>query len=238
MHALVPTVLAILLGLVPASAAEPEKPTSMPEKSEKASESPNAPESKKTEPDKKKMEVATIAGGCFWCIEGALERLEGVASVESGYTNGKVKNPKYDQVCSGLTGHTEAVKITFDPAVITFEKLLQVFFELIDPTQLNAQGPDKGTQYRSGVYFHNDEQKAIALKVKAEVDKSGKWPKPVVSEIVAAETWYPAEEYHQDYFTKHYEAGTGNWGYLCHVTAPKIAKLQKLGVALKSKPSK
>jgi peptide-methionine (S)-S-oxide reductase len=184
---------------------------------------------------KTKMETATIAGGCFWCIEAALERLLGVESVESGYTNGKLKNPTYEQVCSGLTGHTEAVKITYDPKVISYEQLLKIFFHLIDPTQLNAQGPDRGTQYRSGIYYSTDEQKAAAEKVKEEVAKEGKYTKPIVTEIQKAGEWYPAEEYHQDYFTKHYEAKTGNWGYLCHVSAPKVEKLEKMGVALKPK---
>jgi peptide-methionine (S)-S-oxide reductase len=200
------------------------------------------PAAAKTEPTKptapKSMETVTLAGGCFWCIEAALERIQGISDVQSGYTNGKTKNPSYEEVCTGLTGHTEAVKITFDPAVITFEKVVEVFFALIDPTQVNAQGPDRGTQYRSGIYFANDAQKAAAEKLKTALATSGKYTKPIATEVVEAGTWYPAEEYHQNYFEKHYEAGTGNWGYLCNVSAPKVEKLKTLGVALKPRPEK
>jgi peptide-methionine (S)-S-oxide reductase len=218
---------ALLLGSLSSVLSAEAKPAAPPEGKSAAPTQPTEP--------KKKMETATFAGGCFWCIEAALERLEGVDTVESGYTNGKTKDPTYEQVCSGLTGHTEAVKIAFDPAVISYEKLLKVFLDLIDPTQVNAQGPDHGTQYRTGIYFHDDSQKATAEKLKQELAASGKYSKPIATEIQAAATWYAAEDYHQDYHEKHFEAGTGNYGYLCHVSAPKLEKLKKMGVALKAK---
>jgi peptide-methionine (S)-S-oxide reductase len=192
-------------------------------------------EAANTKPTTKKMETATIAGGCFWCIEAALERVKGIEKAEAGYTNGKTKNPTYEEICTGLTGHTEGLKVTYDPEVISYEKLLRLFFELIDPTQVNAQGPDRGTQYRTGIYYETEAQKAIADKVKAELDQSGKYSKKIATEIEKAGVWYPAEEYHQDYFDKHYEKGTGNHGYLCNVAAPKVDKLKKLGVELKEK---
>jgi peptide-methionine (S)-S-oxide reductase len=200
-----------------------------------ATEAKNKESAKTDTTEKKEMKTATIAGGCFWCIEAALERVKGIESVESGYTNGKTKNPTYEEVCSGLTGHTEGVKVTYDPSVITYEQLLRLFFELIDPTQVNAQGPDRGTQYRTGIYYTEESEKAIAQKLIKELTESGKYSKPIATEVEQAATWYPAEAYHQDYFTKHYEAGTGNHGYLCAVAAPKVEKLKKLGVALKEK---
>lgn len=184
------------------------------------------------------METATLAGGCFWCIEATLERLKGVEKAVSGYTGGKTKNPDYEAICTGLTGHAEAVQITFDPQVITFEALLKVFFQLHDPTTLNAQWPDTGTQYRSAIFYSDDTQKATAEKVLKEEDASGHFKKPIVTEITKLGEWYPAEAYHQDYFNTHMDKGTGNYGYVCKVVAPKVEKLKKLGVALKEPAAK
>jgi peptide-methionine (S)-S-oxide reductase len=144
-----------------------------------------------TSPDKK-METVTLATGCFWCTEVILQRTKGVQSATSGYLNGKTPNPTYEDVCTGLTGHAEAVEVVFDPAVIPFETLAHLFFEMHDPTTLNAQGNDHGTQYRSGIFYHTDEQKAIAEKVKAEVGASGKFKSPIVTEITKAGTFYKA----------------------------------------------
>ena len=175
----------------------------------------------------KKMETVTLGAGCFWCIEVILQRVKGVEKVESGYSNGHVKNPTYRQVCEGDTGHAEVVKVTFDPEVMPFEKLLEVFFELHDPTTLNRQGNDEGTQYRSGIYYHTDAQKATAEQVKAKVGKSGKFKDPIVTEIVKLENYYPAEDYHQDYFNANFTKVTGNWGY-CRATI--VPKLKKMGL--------
>ena len=194
-----------------------------------------AEETKQVKPEKPKMETATLGGGCFWCIEATLERVKGVDTVVSGYTGGKIKNPTYEQICTGLTGHAEVVQISFDPKVVTFESLLKLFFELHDPTTLNAQWPDTGTQYRSAVYFHDDAQKATAEKVIQEINESKKHKNPVVTEVTKLDVFYPAEDYHQNYFDEHMEAGTGNFRYLCNVVAPKVEKLKKLGVELKDK---
>jgi peptide-methionine (S)-S-oxide reductase len=199
---------------------------------------PAADEPTKPQTAKPKMEIATIAGGCFWCLEATIERIKGVEKVVSGYTGGKTKNPTYEEICTGLSGHAEGVQITFDPNVITYEKILQLFFDLHDPTTLNAQWPDTGTQYRSAIYYHNDVQKATAEKVKSAVNTSGLHKNPVVTEITKLDIWYPAEDYHQDYFNTHMPNATGNYRYLCNVVAPKVEKLKKLGVELKEKTGK
>jgi len=201
--------LTAVLAIGPSFAAEPKKEAAAPPK-------PTA---------EKKMETITLGAGCFWCIEVILQRVKGVESVASGYSNGHVKNPTYPQVCGGDTGHAEVVQVTFDPAVLPLEKLLHVFFELHDPTTLNRQGPDKGTQYRSGIYFHTDEQKAVAEKVKAEVGKSGKFKSPVVTEIVKVDNYTKAEVDHQNYFEENYTKGTGNWGYCNALIIPKLRKM-------------
>jgi peptide-methionine (S)-S-oxide reductase len=193
---------------------------------------PKPPEPVKPATDKKpspekKMETITLGAGCFWCTEVILQRVNGVQSVVSGYSNGQTKNPTYKQVCTGETGHAEVVQVVYDPAVLPTEKLLHVFFELHDPTTLNRQGHDSGTQYRSGIYYHTDEQKAVAEKVKAEVDKSGKFKSPIVTEIVKVDNWSKGEDYHQNYFNENYTQGTGNWGY-CNATI--IPKLKKMGL--------
>lgn len=183
--------------------------------------------------EKPAMETITIAGGCFWCLDATFLRVKGVEKVLSGYTGGQTKNPTYEQICTGETGHAEAVQVTFDPKVITMDSLLNLFFQLHDPTTLNAQGPDQGTQYRSAIFYTSDAQKAAAEKAKKAVDASGLYSKPAVTEITALAIWYPAEDYHQGYFDEHMPKGSGNYGYLCRIVLPKVEKLKKLGVELK-----
>ncbi|MEP7292754.1 MAG: peptide-methionine (S)-S-oxide reductase MsrA [Chloroflexota bacterium] len=167
-------------------------------------------------------EVATLAGGCFWCLEAVYDDLKGVTDVVSGYTGGAVPNPSYEQVCTGRTGHAEVVQITFDPTVVSFREILNVFFTIHDPTTLNRQGNDVGTQYRSAVYYHSPEQKATAEQVIAEVNKEHLWNAPIVTEVAALHTFFPAEAYHQEYFRQHPDQG-----YCQIVIAPKVAKFRK-----------
>lgn len=155
-------------------------------------------------------EIATLAGGCFWGRENLLRKLPGVKSTQVGYTGGNLSGPKYEDVKTGTTGHAEAVQVEFDPSVTSFEKILLFFFKLHDPTTKNRQGNDLGSQYRSAIYYHSPEQKKVAELVKARVDASGKWKKPVVTEIVEATAFYPAEKYHQKYLEKN------PGGYTCH----------------------
>ena len=168
------------------------------------------------------METATFAGGCFWCTEAVFERLKGVESVTSGYTGGELANPTYEQVCSGRTGHAEAVQIVFDPAVLSYETLLNVFFELHDPTTLNRQGADAGTQYRSAVFYQDEAQKQTAERVKAEVDASGHYSDKLVTEIAPLTEFYAAETYHQDFYNRN-----ETYPYCQVVIDPKITKLYK-----------
>ena len=168
-------------------------------------------------------EVATLAGGCFWCLEAAFQDLKGVENVQSGYAGGGVANPSYEDVCTGTTGHAEVVQITFDPQVVTFEDLLHVFFTIHDPTTLNRQGADVGTQYRSAIFYHSPEQKATAERVIAELQAQKLWDEPVVTELKPLAAFYPAEEYHRDYFRRN-----PNQGYCRAVIAPKVAKVRKL----------
>ncbi len=166
------------------------------------------------------METATLAGGCFWCVEAVYTDLQGVQSVVSGYMGGHADNPTYEQVCSGETGHAEVTQITFDPAVISYDQLLGVFFATHDPTQLNRQGNDVGTQYRSAVFYHWDSQRASAEKARAEALEI--WDNPIVTEITRAVTFWPAEDYHQDYFANNPENL-----YCAAVVAPKVAKARQ-----------
>ncbi len=168
--------------------------------------------------------TATLANGCFWCTEAIFEQLDGVISATSGYTDGQVKNPTYKQVCTGETGHAEALQIVYDPAKISFDELLEVFWETHDPTTLNRQGGDVGTQYRSGIYYHNDEQKQKAEKYKAELDKSGAFNNPVVTEIKPFSEFYAAENYHQQY----YENNGNSNPYCSMVIRPKVDKFRKV----------
>jgi len=168
-------------------------------------------------------EVATLAGGCFWCLEAAFQDLRGVERVQSGYAGGRVANPSYEQVCTGTTGHAEVVQITFDPRVVSFDDLLHVFFTIHDPTTLNRQGADVGTQYRSAIYYHTPEQRAAAERVIAELQREHVWDDAIVTELKPLESFYPAEEYHRDYFRRN-----PNQGYCSAVIAPKVAKVRKL----------
>jgi peptide-methionine (S)-S-oxide reductase len=168
-------------------------------------------------------EVATLAGGCFWCLEAAFSELKGVERVESGYAGGSVANPSYEAVCTGRTGHAEVVQITFDPQVISFSDLLHVFFTIHDPTTLNQQGGDVGTQYRSAVFYHSPEQKAEVERVIAELNAEKVWDDPIVTEVKPLDRFYPAEEYHRDYYRRNPDQG-----YCRAVVAPKVAKVRKL----------
>ena len=167
-------------------------------------------------------EVATLAGGCFWCLEAVFDELEGVQDVVSGYAGGSVPHPTYKQVCNGDTGHAEVVQVTFDPAVLSYRDLLKVFFAIHDPTTLNRQGGDVGTQYRSAIFTHSDEQEKAADEVIAELNAEKLWDDPIVTEVVPAESFYPAEDYHQEYFRRN-----PNQGYCRMVIAPKVAKFRK-----------
>lgn len=169
----------------------------------------------------KKLEVATLAGGCFWCVEAVFNIIRGVEKIEPGYTGGSVPNPTYEQVSSGTTGHAEAAEITFDPSVISYREILEIFFASHDPTTLNRQGPDVGTQYRSAIFYHNEEQKATAKAVIKELEKEGIWDAPIVTQIEPLNVFYKAETYHKDYYTKH-----PNQPYCQAIIAPKLAKLQ------------
>lgn len=168
-------------------------------------------------------ELATFGGGCFWCTEAVFQRIDGVEKVVSGYSNGDVPNPTYDQVCSGRTGHAEVIQITYNPAKVPYVKLLEVFFMTHNPTTLNQQGADRGTQYRSGVYYHSDEQRQQAQDVKKKLDESGAFDDPIVTEIVAIDEYYPAEGYHQNY----YNLNANNDGYCQAVIVPKVEKFKK-----------
>jgi peptide methionine sulfoxide reductase msrA/msrB len=167
-----------------------------------------------------KIAIATFAGGCFWCMEPPFEKLDGVSEVLSGYAGGTEINPTYEQVSSGNTGHAETVQIKYDPKKVTFQKLLETFWQNIDPTQVNGQFADRGRQYRTAIFYHNEEQKKLAEESKAALIKSGKFDQPIVTEIVPATPFYPAEEYHQDYYKKDplryrsYKSGSGRQGYI------------------------
>jgi peptide-methionine (S)-S-oxide reductase len=169
------------------------------------------------------LKKATFGSGCFWCTEAVFERLNGVHSVVSGYSGGKIEDPAYEEVCNGTTGHAEVTQITYDPDVITFDELLEVFWKTHDPTTLNRQGNDVGPQYRSVIFYHDDEQKQLAEKYKEELNKSGAWDKPIVTEISPLINFYNAEDYHQDYY-----ANNPSQGYCTFVIAPKLEKLEKV----------
>ncbi|MCW3995776.1 MAG: peptide-methionine (S)-S-oxide reductase MsrA [Candidatus Bathyarchaeota archaeon] len=168
------------------------------------------------------LEVATLAAGCFWCTEAAFSIIKGVERIEPGYTGGVVLNPTYEQVSTGQTGHAEAAQVFFNPEVISFREILEVFFTMHDPTSLNRQGADVGTQYRSAIFYSNQEQKETAEKMIAELSKEGIWDKPIVTQVVPLKEFYPAETYHKDYYKKHPKDP-----YCQTVIAPKLAKLQE-----------
>jgi peptide-methionine (S)-S-oxide reductase len=166
-------------------------------------------------------QVATLAGGCFWCLEAVFDELQGVESVESGYSGGHVQNPNYAQVCDGETGHAEVVQVTFDSQVLSYKDLLTVFFTIHDPTTLNRQGNDVGTQYRSAIFYHDEEQKKVAEQVIWEISAARIWDDPIVTEVTPFDKFYIAEEYHQEYFKKN-----PFQGYCRAVIAPKVAKFR------------
>jgi peptide-methionine (S)-S-oxide reductase len=171
----------------------------------------------------KKLETATFGNGCFWCTEAVFQRLKGVESVQSGYSGGKVANPTYKEVCTGRTGHAEVVQIQFDPQVISYSKLLEVFWRTHDPTTLNRQGADAGTQYRSAVFYHSNEQKELAAAYKQRLDEAKVFDDPIVTEITEASVFYPAEDYHQNYFNLN-----GREPYCRAVIIPKVEKFKKV----------
>lgn len=172
--------------------------------------------------EESKTEIATFAGGCFWCTEAVFVRLRGVKRVSSGYTGGFVSDPTYKQVCTGGTGHAEGIRIEYDPAVVTYNQLLDVFFHTHDPTTLNRQGADVGTQYRSAVFFHNDVQRAAAKKIIDELNESGEFERKIVTTLEPLGKWYPAEDYHQDYFKLN-----PRQPYCRAVVGPKVEKFRK-----------
>jgi peptide-methionine (S)-S-oxide reductase len=170
-----------------------------------------------------KMEVITLGAGCFWCIESIFQNLKGVEKVISGYSNGQKPNPTYKEVCTGTTGHAEVAQITFDPSVVSLSEVLEVFFQTHDPTTLNRQGNDVGTQYRSGIYYHTEEQKKIALEIIKALNESKAYDRPIVTEIAAVATFYPAEDYHQNYFNDN-----GDQPYCQYIIRPKLDKFKKV----------
>ena len=210
--------IGLLIGLV--ACAAPAKP---------AVESMHLKETKTTmevinQPAAADTAVATFANGCFWCTEAIFEELEGVISATSGYMGGHTRNPTYKEVCSGTTGHAECLQIVYDPAKISFDELLEVFWQTHDPTTLNRQGADVGTQYRSAVFYHTEAQREKAEAYKAALDASGAWNKPIVTEITAASEFYPAEDYHQQY----YELNNNTNPYCRIVIQPKLEKFRKV----------
>lgn len=171
-------------------------------------------------------EVATLAAGCFWCVEVLFDELSGVADVASGYMGGRTPNPSYRDVCSGTTGHAEVIQVHFDPKVISYREILEVFLTIHDPTTLNRQGNDVGTQYRSAIFFHSPEQQRIAAETIAGFNREKIWDRPIVTEVTAAQTFYPAEDYHQEYYVNNPQQG-----YCQIVIAPKVAKFRNLFLA-------
>jgi len=165
---------------------------------------------------------AVLGAGCFWCVEAVYQGFQGIQHVESGYTGGKIPNPTYERVSVGTTGHAEVIRLEYDPAVISYRDILTIFFHAHDPTTLNRQGADVGTQYRSAIFFGDDEEQKIALEVKAEIEKSGLWADPIVTEVSKLEKYYKAEEYHQNYFNRNKEQP-----YCSFVIAPKLGKIYK-----------
>ena len=168
------------------------------------------------------IETTTLGGGCFWCLEAAFQRLKGVESVVSGYAGGLTENPTYQEVCGGATGHAEVVRVTFDNREMDFGTLLEVFFAIHDPTTLNRQGADAGTQYRSAIFYHSDTQRAAAERMIAEMTAAQVWPDPIVTQLQPAPAFYPAEAYHHDYYRRN-----PSQGYCQAVISPKLAKLRK-----------
>jgi len=168
------------------------------------------------------LQTITLGGGCFWCTEAVYVQVQGVVDVESGYSNGHLRHPSYEDVCTGTTGHNEVVRLVYDPAQISTREVLEIFFVIHDPTTLNRQGNDTGTQYRSGIYFSTPEQEAVAREVIAEMASSGTYSRPIVTEVLPLSNYWPAEDYHQDFFARN-----PHQGYCMAVAAPKVAKFRK-----------
>jgi peptide-methionine (S)-S-oxide reductase len=179
--------------------------------------------SEEIRPENGKTRTAYFGTGCFWCTEAVFQELKGVTKVVSGYSGGKVANPTYEEVCTGNTGHAECLKVTYDPAIISYDELLEVFWEVHDPTTLNRQGNDVGTQYRSVIFYQDEEQKTKAEHYKEELNKSKAYDKPIVTEITAFTKFYPAEDYHQNYYNTH-----GSQPYCSIVIRPKLEKFEKV----------
>ncbi|MGA0569567.1 peptide-methionine (S)-S-oxide reductase MsrA [Variovorax sp. VNK109] len=173
-------------------------------------------------PDRAQLETITLGGGCFWCTEAVFDRVRGVVDVESGYSNGDGPQPTYEQVCTGRTGHNEVVKLQFDPKQISLREILEIFFVVHDPTSLNRQGNDVGTQYRSGIYFSTPAQKQVADDIIREMSQDKTFGAPIVTEVLPVSNYWPAEDYHQDYFVNH-----PNQGYCAFVVGPKVDKFRK-----------
>jgi len=169
------------------------------------------------------FDTATFGAGCYWCVEAIFQRLNGVISVESGFSGGHIKNPSYREVCTGTTGHAEVCRIKFDPLMIGYDELLEVFWKIHDPTTLNRQGNDTGTQYRSVIFYHNDQQRILASAFKDKLEKAGIWENPIVTEIMPLESFYKAEDYHQDYYIQN-----TSQPYCTFVITPKIEKFEKV----------
>ncbi|MCW3077208.1 MAG: peptide methionine sulfoxide reductase MsrA [Bacteroidetes bacterium] len=178
---------------------------------------------KETSVNESNIDTATFGAGCFWCVEAVFQRMNGVLTVKSGYSGGTVKNPSYKEVCQGTTGHAEVCQLTYDKTKVSFDELLEVFWKTHDPTTLNSQGNDHGTQYRSAIFYHNDAQKKTAEKYKEEINKSGAYPNPVVTEITAFTKFYPAENYHDNYFNQN-----SSEPYCKFVIQPKVDKFEKI----------
>jgi peptide-methionine (S)-S-oxide reductase len=206
--------LLLLLGIIPASCTSADKSETKEPLIKEITMETQLPAN---------MDTATFGNGCFWCTEAIFQNLKGVYSAVSGYSGGQVKNPTYKDVCAGITGHAEVLQIVYDPAVISFEELLEVFWKTHDPTTLNRQGNDIGTQYRSSVFYHNAEQKQLAESYKKKLDASGAFSKPIVTEIVAFTEFYRAENYHQDYFSLN-----GSEPYCTYVIQPKVDKFKEV----------
>jgi peptide-methionine (S)-S-oxide reductase len=181
----------------------------------------------------KPQETAALAGGCFWCLEAVFQQIDGVENVVSGYTGGTTINPTYQEVCSDRTGHAEAVQVTFDPSKISYREILEIFFSVHDPTTLNQQGADVGTQYRSAIFYNSDEQKTAAEQLTQELDRAHTWKRPIITQVLPLDRFYPAEDYHRDYFTRH-----PGQAYCQMVISPKVNKLRKRWAKRLKQPAK
>jgi peptide-methionine (S)-S-oxide reductase len=214
--------LNIIAGLAIVTLALGCQPTTTPKANTASPETITMAADKHPSPDTAKLETATFGSGCFWCTEAVFQNLRGVKSVVSGYSNGHVENPTYEAVCTGSTGHAEVIQVTYDPAEIKFDDLLKVFWQTHDPTTPNQQGNDVGTQYRSAVFYHSDEQRKVAEQYKQQLDAAKSFARPIVTEITAIKSFYPAEKYHQNYFNLN-----PSQSYCQFIIRPKVEKFNK-----------